>query len=99
MSQQTMQSSTSSAKKVSHSLKVRGKIQEKRDVEMAKISAEAIRWDLDAGNDSLASLLDCVYTNGGSKTLLQMTNFTYHDIGHLWHHCHTILSKKQKVYS
>ncbi len=45
MSQETVQSSNSSAAKVSHVLKVLGEIQEKRDDEMAKISAEDIHQD------------------------------------------------------
>ncbi len=76
MSKETMQSSTFSTAKVSHALKVLGEIQEKRDVEMSKTSAEAIHQDLDVVNDSAAPLFDCFYNNGGSKSLLQMTNFT-----------------------
>ncbi len=70
MSQETTQSSTSSATKVTHALKVLADIQEKRDEEFAKYPSEAIHEESDMENSSASPLFDCFYANGGSKTLL-----------------------------
>ncbi len=64
MSQETMQSSTSSAAKVPHSLKLQGETQEKREEKMAKISAEAIHQDSDVDNDLAVRIFCCFYANG-----------------------------------
>ncbi len=61
---------------------------------MAKISSEGICEDSDVVNDSETPLVDRFYTNGGSKTLLQMTNFTFCEMSYLWHCCHNLLSNK-----
>ncbi len=94
MSQETTQSSTSSAAKVTHALKVLGDIQEKRDEEIAKYPSEAIHEESDIESDSKSPLFDRFYANGGSKTLLQMTNFNCREIDHLWHRFHTVLNEK-----
>ncbi len=94
MSQKTTESSTSSAAKVTHALKVLGDIQEKRDEEIAKYSSEAIHDESDIESDSKSPLFDRFYANGGSKTLLQMTNFNCREIDHLWHRCCTVLNEK-----
>lgn len=94
MSQETTQSSTSSAAKVTHALRVLGELQEKRDEEMAKFASEAIHEESDIESDSTSPLFDSFYANGGSKTLLQMTNFNAREIDHLWHRCRTVLSTK-----
>ncbi len=83
MSQETTESSTSSAAKVTHVLKVLGDIQEKRDEEIAKYPSEAIREQSDIESDSKSPLFDHFYANEGSKTLLQMTNFNCRELNHL----------------
>ncbi len=77
MSQETTQSCTSYTTKVPHALK---EIQEKRDEEIAKMSAEVIHQGLDVENVPAAPLFDRFYSKGETKTLLQMTNITYHEM-------------------
>ncbi len=94
MSQEITQSSTSSAAKVTHALKVLGEIQENRGEEMANTPKEAFHEESDLENNSAAPLFDRFYDIRGSKTLLQMTKFNYCEIDHLWHCCHIVLTKK-----
>ncbi len=61
---------------------------------MAKISSEVIHEKSDMESDSAVPLFDRFYANGGSKTLLQMTNFNCCEFDRLCHCCHTVLSKE-----
>lgn len=74
MSKQTASSSTSSAK-VNHALKVLAQLREKREEEMAGLPTDAIHDESDVENDSLSPIFDRFYANGGSQTLMEMSNF------------------------
>jgi hypothetical protein len=92
MSKQTASSSTSSAK-VSHALKVLAQLREKREEEMAGLPTDAIHDESDVENDSLSPIFDRFYANGGSQTLIEMSNFNFNEIERLWHRCSTVLTQ------
>jgi hypothetical protein len=92
MSKQTASSSTSSAK-VSHALKVLAQLREKREEEMAGLPTDAIHDESDVENDSLSPIFDRFYANGGSQTLIEMSNFNFNEIERLWHRCRTVLTQ------
>ncbi len=92
MSQETTLSSTFYAK-VSHALRVLSQLREKREEDLAGLPTDAIHNESDVENDSSSPILDRFYANGGYQTLIETSNFSYNEFGHLWHQCDTILTQ------
>lgn len=61
---------------------------------MMDIPSDAIHEESDTETDSVSPILDRFYANGGSKTLLEMSNFTMNEFERLWQHCCQTLTEK-----
>ena len=60
---------------------------------MAGLPTDAIHDESDVENDSLSPIFDRFYANGGSQTLMEMSNFNFNEIERLWHRCRTVLTQ------
>lgn len=57
------------------------------------IPTDDIHKELDLENDSASPVFDRFYANGGLQ-MIEMCNIDYNKFEHLWHGCHTVLTKK-----
>ncbi len=93
MSTKTSQSYTLSTK-VSNALKVLAQICENREEELANVPSDATHEDSDCKNDLASHMFDFYYINGGSQTLLEMSNFNFSEFDCLRTSCCTHLTEK-----